>query len=201
MKARGGAAAAHADTEADRLQELMLSYQNADPDAANQLVEQLSPMLLRFLATPIYTRAFAEDMLQDCWLRLHRARHSYRPGTPVLPWVFAIARHTRIDTYRRRRRIETRESALENISDTDGRASVPAVRPEIDLWRFVGQLPASQQEVIVMLKVTGMSLEEIARATGGTVGAVKQKAHRAYVKLREMIDGQSKRSQPEGLKK
>ncbi len=197
----GSAAISSADKEADQLQELMLSYQNADPDAANQLVEQLSPMLLRFLAVPIYTRAFAEDMLQDCWLRLHRARHTYRPGTPVLPWVFAIARHTRIDAYRRRRRIETRESALENISDTDGRASTPAVTPEIDLWRFVRQLPASQQEVIIMLKVTGMSLEEIARATGGTVGAVKQKAHRAYVKLREMIDGQSKGSRPEGSRK
>ena len=189
-----GAVAAPATNDAERLQELMLSYQRADPGAANQLIEQLSPMLLRFLAVPIYTRAFAEDMLQDCWLRLHRARHTYRPGTPVLPWVFAIARHTRIDAYRRRRRIETRESALENISDTDGRASTPAVTPEIDLWRFVRRLPASQQEVIVMLKVSGMSLEEVARATGGTVGAVKQKAHRAYVKLRDMIEGQPKGS-------
>ena len=39
-----------------------------------------------------------------------------------------------------------------------------------------------------MLKVSGMSLEEVARATGGTVGAVKQKAHRAYVKLRELYN-------------
>ncbi len=184
--------AAPAAKDADQLQELMLSYQNADRDAANQLVEQLSPMLLRFFAGPLYTRAFAEDMLQDCWLRLHRARHSYRPGTPVLPWIFAIARHTRIDAYRRRRRIETRESALDQVSNSDGRASTPAVTPEIDLWRFVRRLPASQQEVILMLKVSGMSLEEVARATGGTVGAVKQKAHRAYVKLRELMDNRPK---------
>ena len=191
VDAPGTAAAAPAANDAGRLKELMLGYQNADPDAANQLVVQLSPMLLRFLAGPLYTRAFAEDMLQDCWLRLHRARHSYRPGTPVLPWVFAIARHTRIDAYRRRLRIETRESTLDQVSDTDGRASTPAVTPEIDLWRFVRQLPASQQEVILMLKVSGMSLEEVARATGGTVGSVKQKAHRAYVKLRRLIDGRS----------
>jgi len=192
----GSASSAPAEKDADRLQELMLSYQNADPNAANQLIEQLSPMLLRFLAVPMYTRAFAEDMLQDCWLRLHRARHTCRPGTPVLPWAFAIARHTRIDAYRRRRRIETRESALENISDTDGWASTPPVTPEIDLWRFVRQLPASQQEVILILKVSGMTLEEVARATGGTVGSVKQKAHRAYVKLRDLIG-----SRPKGSKK
>ena len=38
-----------------------------------------------------------------------------------------------------------------------------------------------------MLKVAGMSLEEVARATSSTVGAVKQKAHRAYEKLRETM--------------
>ena len=194
LDATGSAAAAPNAKDAGRLQELMLGYQNADPGAANQLVEQLSPMLLRFLAGPLYTRAFAEDMLQDCWLRLHRARHTYRPGTPVLPWIFAIARHTRVDAYRRRR-IETRESALDQVSGSGDRASTPAVTPEIDLWRFVRQLPPSQQEVILMLKVSGMTLEEVARATGGTVGAVKQKAHRAYVKLRELIDNQPKRSQ------
>ncbi len=38
-----------------------------------------------------------------------------------------------------------------------------------------------------MLKVTGMSLEEVARATGSTVGAIKQKAHRAYATLRQIL--------------
>ena len=46
-------------------------------------------------------------------------------------------------------------------------------------------LSESQREVLEMLKVAGMSLEEVARATSSTVGSVKQKAHRAYKKLRE----------------
>jgi RNA polymerase sigma-70 factor (ECF subfamily) len=45
-------------------------------------------------------------------------------------------------------------------------------------------LTESEREVIEMLKVMGMSLEEVARATSCTVGSVKQKAHRAYKKLR-----------------
>jgi RNA polymerase sigma-70 factor (ECF subfamily) len=49
-------------------------------------------------------------------------------------------------------------------------------------------LPQSQREVIFMLKVSGMSLEEVARATASTVGAVKQKAHRAYAALRRMLE-------------
>ena len=32
-------------------------------------------------------------------LRIHRARHTYLPSEPLLPWIFAIARHTRLDAY------------------------------------------------------------------------------------------------------
>ena len=48
-------------------------------------------------------------------------------------------------------------------------------------------LPERQREVIVMLKVSGMTIEEVARATSSSAGSVKQKAHRAYQKLREVL--------------
>jgi len=183
------AQASHAeDAEKDRLQELMEGYQRADPAAAAELVHRLSPMLLRFLAGPVQTRSQADDMLQDCWLRVHRARASYRPGSPVLPWVFAIARHTRIDAYRRRSLIERRELSSEDLESTAADTSfTPPDGTEGDVWRLVRQLPESQQEVVRMLKITGMSLEEVAGATGTTVGSVKQKAHRAYRRLRELL--------------
>ena len=179
-----------AQDDAERLQQLMIGYQAADPDAAAELVTRLSPMLLRFLSGPLQTRSYAEDMLQDCWLRIHRARHSFRPGSPVLPWIFAIARHARVDAYRRRSQIDQRETFSENLESV---SRAKEWKPEEDgeeLWRLVRQLPSSQQEVVRMLKVGGLSLEETARATGATVGSVKQKAHRAYRKLRELIEAE-----------
>jgi RNA polymerase sigma-70 factor (ECF subfamily) len=53
---------------------------------------------------------------------------------------------------------------------------------------LVAALPEAQREVVVMMKVQGLSLEEVARATSSTVGAVKQKAHRAYERLRGLIE-------------
>lgn len=173
--------------DAVRLRELMTGYQNADGDAASALVETVSPMLLRFLAGPLQTRSFAEDMLQDCWLRIHKARHTYRPGSPVLPWVFAIARHTRIDAYRRRKRIDSKELTFDEPVEPQQSFGRGPDAADYDVWRLVEQLPESQQLVIRMLKVSGMSLEEVANATGTTVGAVKQKAHRAYEKLRVLL--------------
>jgi RNA polymerase sigma-70 factor (ECF subfamily) len=127
-------------------------------------------------------------MLQECWLRIHRSRHTYRPGAPVLPWLFAIARYTRIDAYRRRRQIDANELAVEDVTASGPGEPALADRVDLDLWRLVGQLPPSQQEVVQMLKISGLSLEEVARATGSSVGSVKQKAHRAYQKLRELLN-------------
>jgi len=163
------------------LQELMVRYQCADQTAASELVRQLSPALFRFLAGPSFTRAVAEDMLQDCWLRIHRARHTYRPGEPVLPWIYAIARHTRVDAFRRRRHIESHELAVDQYLGLAAHEERPS---DPGLFRLVEALPESQRDAIFMLKVCGMSLDEVARATSSTVGAVKQRAHRAYEKLR-----------------
>ncbi len=185
-------AAAEKSAEQAHLETLMERYQQADAAATAELVRLVSPMLLRFLAGPLQTRTLAEDMLQECWMRIHKARHTYRPGAPALPWIFAIARHTRVDTYRRRSRIDRREYQSEDL-EAVARASVepgPVDSDNMDLWRLVAQLPRSQQEVVKMLKVAGMSLEEVARATGGSVGSVKQKAHRAYTKLRELLESE-----------
>jgi RNA polymerase sigma factor (sigma-70 family) len=58
---------------------------------------------------------------------------------------------------------------------------------EGEFLRLLDQLPKSQRDVVLMLKVSGMSLEEVARATSVSVGAVKQRAHRAYGKLRAIL--------------
>jgi RNA polymerase sigma-70 factor (ECF subfamily) len=57
----------------------------------------------------------------------------------------------------------------------------------VDLDVLLASLPESQREVVMMLKISGLSLEEVARATSSSVGSVKQKAHRAYDKLRELL--------------
>jgi len=171
------------DTE---LRKLMAAYQAADPAATELLVKALSPALLRFLSSNDVTPGEAEDILQDFWLRLHRARQTYRPSEPVLPWIFAIARHTRLDAYRRRKRLHAHEVHVSAIPEDLYQTEQPDVA-EGEFLRVLEGLPESQREVIVMLKVSGMSLEDIAKAKGTTVGAIKQKAHRAYEKLRDVL--------------
>ena len=168
-----------------QLEALMQGYQQSDAEAAAMLVTTLSPEIYQFYVGYVRDRALAEDLLQDFWLRMHGARHTYRPGEPVLPWVYAIARRVRIDHYRRSRRRRYHELQSERLPEAAVRQERLGTSPEIrDLLK---RLPAAQREVILLLKVSGLSLEEAARATGSSVGAVKQKAHRAYEKLRQLF--------------
>jgi len=95
----------------------MSHYQQVDAGAATSLVELLCPQLHRFFAGQMGSSAEAEDMLQDAWLRIHRVRHTYRPREPLLPWVYAIAQRVRVDNYRRRKRIRSRESAVDVLPE------------------------------------------------------------------------------------
>jgi RNA polymerase sigma-70 factor (ECF subfamily) len=169
-----------------KLEQLMVQYQQGDAAAVTELVERLSPQLHRFFLAQFVSRRFADDLLQETWLRIHEVRHTYRPSEPVLPWLYALARNVRVDHYRRTRRREDRERQLDALPET------PAVQPEAsgapDVQRMLRELPESQREVLLMLKVVGMSIEEVARATSSSVGSVKQKAHRAYEKLRRLYE-------------
>ena len=164
----------------------MEGYQRAEEAAATELVRRASPALYRsFLA---YTRnpSQAEDLLQETWIRVHKARPSYRPGSPPMPWLFAIAEHTRLDAYRKRERRQNRESALENAPEPST-GHTDAVAAKLTLHKLLATLPESQREVLVLLKIAGLSLEEVAQMKGCSVGAIKLKAHRAYHALRDLL--------------
>jgi RNA polymerase sigma-70 factor (ECF subfamily) len=168
------------------LEQLLSSYQQGDTAAAAALVRAVSPMFVRFCISQGDSSQDVDDIVQEIWLRVHKARHTYRPDAPGTPWLYAIARHARLDARRRRLRFRSREfqvDALPEVPAPDvegGSAPLPA--------EVLAALPAAQREVLTMLKGCGMTLEEVARATSSTVGAVKQKAHRAYVCLRKTLN-------------
>ena len=168
------------------LEILMTQYQQGDFDAATALIERLSPQLHRFFLAQLASRSDADDLLQETWLRIHKVRHTYRPGEPVLPWFYAIARRVRVDHYRKAIRTVARHQEMDDMSRIA--APVAAESGQSDgLTALLAPLSEGEREVIEMLKVDGMSLEEVARARSCTVGSVKQKVHRAYKKLRETM--------------
>ena len=162
----------------------MLLYQQSNNEAASVLIHQLSTPVFRFFLSQVRDRSHAEDLLQDFWLRIHHARHTYRPGEPVMPWIYAVARRVQIDGYRRRSRISKHELPSEQLPEAPASATQSRTHNVADLLKH---LPPAQRQAVLLLKVAGLSLEETARTMGTSVGAVKQKAHRAYKTLRQFF--------------
>jgi RNA polymerase sigma-70 factor (ECF subfamily) len=184
------AASTEQSAQRELLIELMKRYQDADASAADELFRQVNPVLARYYYSLVNQPGQVEDLLQECWLRVHRARQSYRPGEPVLPWIVAIARHTRVDHFRRWQRSSGRESSIDALTrhpSTDPRKALDSRQRADAVRKAMETLPEGQREVLIMLKVTGMTAAEVARATGSTAAAVKQKAFRAYQAIRQAL--------------
>jgi RNA polymerase sigma-70 factor (ECF subfamily) len=93
-----------------------------------------------------------------------------------------------VDQFRKRQRTATHESPVEqDVLERHPAAMSQGDDALPDFQSLVSSLPESQKQVVTMLKVFGMSVEEVARATSSSVGSVKQKAHRAYDRLRAIL--------------
>jgi RNA polymerase sigma-70 factor (ECF subfamily) len=170
----------------------MAAYVSGDPRAFEQLVARLAPRLHRFFRRSFSAEATADDLLQQTFLKLHRARDTYDPAMRVAPWAFAIASRVRLDEFRRRKRLaeDGDEEALARADEAQAAAppdggldgdTAEAVR------RAVDALPESQRVVIHLNRFEDMTFAEIARVLGTTEGAVKLRAFRAYGALRAAL--------------
>lgn len=188
------AVSAEQSAQRELLIDLMKRYQDADASAADELFRKVNPVLARYYYSLVNQPGQVEDLLQECWLRVHRARQSYRPGEPVLPWILAIARHTRVDQFRRWQRSSGRESSIDLMTQhpsMDPRKAMDSRLRADAVMQAMETLPEGQREVLIMLKVTGMTAAEVARVTGSTAAAVKQKAFRAYQAIRQALKMES----------
>jgi RNA polymerase sigma-70 factor (ECF subfamily) len=172
----------------EELRALMLRYQQGDGDAVRELYARTAPMIRKYMSR--WTDASrAQDLTQDTFLQVHRARRTYRPELPLLPWMFAIARHVALTHLRSAgRRIVEEHGDLELL-----RAVAPAAVDDVvtrhDLEQAMKGLTREQREVVWLSDLQGFTSAEIARITGASEGAVRVRLHRAHLKMRHAAAG------------
>ena len=89
-----------ANTSPERLvdeEALMAAYARGDDSAFVELFGSVGPTVQGFFIKRFHDPTVAEDLLQTTFLKLHRARHDYRTGAPLRPWLFTIASRVGID--------------------------------------------------------------------------------------------------------
>jgi len=177
--------------------ELMARYCDGDASAFRELYALVAPRLLGYLLKMARQRAVADDLLQQTFLKVHRARTAYVRGADPIPWIYAIAHRTFLDEARKQKRAVVRvpegdelpEQQADLRGDSDDRRDEPRADTELlgAALAALAELPAQQREAVVLTKLDGKSVAEAAEIAGTTVGAMKVRAHRGYEALRKLL--------------
>lgn len=170
----------------------MVAAQQGDSDSYEKLLTELLPQLRGFVQRRVFDAGAREDVVQNVFLSIHRARHTYRGERPFTPWLFAVARNAITDYTRARGRRQAREVALD-LDEANEPAAAPletdgeALSPELE--DALSRLPPAQREAVVLIQVEGLSVAEAAERAGVSPGALKVRAHRGYRAMRARLAG------------
>ncbi len=161
---------------------LMEQSLEGDRAAYHRLLSLLVPALRRAVRARAASAGLdAEDVVQEVLLVLHLKRNTWIRGTPVAPWVAAIARNKMIDAHRRRGRRQ--EISIESVVDTLHADAGNEHDQSMDLERAFAGLPARQREVLQAVSLEGHSAREAAARLDMSEVAVRVTLHRGLKAL------------------
>jgi RNA polymerase sigma-70 factor (ECF subfamily) len=170
----------------DRLRDLMVAYQGGAYEAFEVLYAALIGPVRGWLANVTRDPARAEDLAQETFLQLHRARHTYDRAHPLMPWVMGIARHVYLmdrRTASRRPKYVSEEQAPERgaMADVERHIAGAPVREALR------QVSRERRGALLLHHLAGWSFREIGRKLGIRDTAAKLRSSRAMGQLREAL--------------
>lgn len=179
-----------AGSRSDLLRALMAGYQEGNAESFEELYAALAPSLRRTLLAQVRDAARAEDLLQETFLQIHRARHTYDPALPLEPWAFAIARHVFLMHCRkagRRREVPLEGAAAEVPSPAPSPEAAEVARNELE--RALARLSPGRREAVLLHHHLGLSFDEAGERLGVRPAAARLQASRGIRMLRDILRG------------
>jgi RNA polymerase sigma-70 factor (ECF subfamily) len=162
-----------------------------DLDALGVLFDRYYARVYRTAAAITHDRAVADDIAQDCFLRLHRYAHRIDTDLPLMPWLYRVTvnlSYTWVARHRKKR------VSLDSVVDylmsparlaPETQAESAGVQQEVR--RAIKALNFNQRVVVVLYYLNGLSLEEIAETLNCPVGTVKSRLYYARANLRRRL--------------
>jgi RNA polymerase sigma-70 factor, ECF subfamily len=178
---------------------LMLRVREGDKPAFAELTERYEARVLGYFCRQVRDRAEAEDLTQEVFLRLYRARKSYQPRARFATWVFHITQNVARNALRsRRRRPSVRLDASSSgearlpealLADRGDAPSRPLERMELAnvVRDAVATLAGRQRAAVEMHQFEDLSYAEVAAELDMTPKAAKSLLYRARNQLRTVL--------------
>ena len=168
---------------------LMEAFVHGDEQAFCQLFDRHAPALLRYARRRLPSDADAEDVVQQTFLNVHRARASFRPHSRLRPWLFTICLNLVREFHRQRVRRPERPS--EQLDALPGPAPPPdgvIERDPREVSALLQALPLHLREVVIGRGLRGMEYEEVEALTGVVVPTLRVRWFRALRRLEQLAE-------------
>jgi RNA polymerase sigma-70 factor (ECF subfamily) len=175
---------------------LMLAFQQGDEGAFRTLFERHARAMYAFCHHFVRDAARAEELAQDVFVNLYRARDRYRPTARFKTFLYRVASNRCLNELRRREHAARQApGSEEGPPDLDSLPSAAAGPEEVIRGRaledavrkLLARLPEKQRAALVLCRFEGLSYEEIAQVLETSVSAVKSLVHRATVAAAEAL--------------
>lgn len=173
---------------------LMLRYQAGDSLAFELLYKRFKTMLYRYLVKQCNHLEQAEELFQEVWLKVIKARKQYERRASFRTYLFHIAHNCIIDHYRRNASAELLSyedtdspQASINHTETGPEDIVEGEKLTLKLINLIESLPAAQKEVFLLKHEAGMDLNEIAKTVNVNTETAKSRLRYAMGKLKTGI--------------
>lgn len=180
--------------------QLMLDVKAGDNSSFNALLLKYRSPLVNFLYRMVRDRATAEDLAQDVFLRVYRARKEYIPSAKFTTWLFRIATNVALNSVRdhRHQKMEVSLDAPVGEQEDSAPRELPARERRIDehlleldrvefIRQAISSLPEKQRAAVLLHKYEEMDYAEIAKTLDCTEAGLKSLLFRAYENLRVQL--------------
>lgn len=162
------------------------------PQSWEAVARDHGPMLYGVAYRLAGNESDARDLVQDTLIKVHRAMHTFEPGS-FQRWLYRILHNTFLDQVRRRQRIR-----MQPLPDDDARfpqgehapdpeTALAQYRLDDDIQAAIDALPPEFKAAVVMCDIVGLGYQEIAEQTGVAIGTVRSRIHRGRAQLRERL--------------
>jgi RNA polymerase sigma-70 factor (ECF subfamily) len=178
--------------------QLMLDVKAGDEASFDLLLQKYRRPLVNFLYRMVRDPATAEDLAQEVFLRVYRARKQYSPSAKFTTWMFRIATNLALNSVRDNRHRRMQVSLDAPAEEDEAPVQVPARDMRIDehmmerdraeiIQRAIAALPEKQRVAVLLHKYEEMDYGEIARILECSESALKSLLFRAYETLRVQL--------------
>ena len=174
-----------------KLASLMKLVLEGDKGAYHTLLCILLPLLRRFFKNRVKDSQLVEDLCQDTLLKLHAYRDTYDPQRKYRPWLYAIAKNTLTDHFRRQNRKKMPSTSSIEVNDiTD--MKLAGAEEMIIFDQAFQSLKPEEQRLINLIKMEGQSLQEFSKNENISENAAKVRMHRALAAFKKLLQIKTK---------